>query len=72
MVRKGKKQAQPGTDFINVKPNPRPKQAWMDKLTPVPPLKLTCEIVLSLTVLAQIAEHIEALFLKKMMQNLDD
>jgi hypothetical protein len=35
--------------------------------TSVAPLKLTCEIELSPTTLAAIAEHVEALFLQKMM-----
>jgi hypothetical protein len=64
MVKKRKKKAQRSPDVTN----PKQKAGMAD----VPPLKLTCEIVLSPTVLAQIAEHIEALFLKKMMQKLND
>lgn len=79
MVKKRKQQAQPGTGVTDVKPNPKQKQAQTDKVTPVakrtkpkrtPPLKLNYEVVLSPTVLAHIAEHIEALLLKQMMKNL--
>jgi hypothetical protein len=39
--------------------------------TDVPPLKLTCEIVLSPAVLDQIARHVETLFLEKMQKIVD-
>jgi hypothetical protein len=64
MVKKRKKKAQRSPHVTN----PKRKAGTAD----IPPLKLTCEIVLSPTVLAQIAKHVEALFLKKMMENLDD
>jgi hypothetical protein len=77
-------QAQPDTysNVLEVKKKPvkKCKQAQPDAyITPVankltrqtPPLKLTCEILLSPTALAQIAEHtMEDLFLKEMRQNL--
>jgi hypothetical protein len=65
-VKRVKKQKK---NMVEVKRVKKQEQAPLD--TNITPLKLTCEIELGPATLATIAKHVEALFLKKMMEHLE-